>query len=168
MEGVLQQQQDVEADVPLTRLIPAGAVSAALPARTRSSVIDAMSQLAAGTGHLWDARQMAEAVRARESLHPTALDIGVALLHPRRPMPSILAEPLIALGKTPAGIPFGGERGSLTDVFFLICSVSDVGHLHTLARLSRLLALPDFLDRLRAAADAHTMLAEIRSFEKQL
>jgi futalosine hydrolase len=38
---------------------------------------------------------MAEAVAAREDLHPTALENGVALLHPRRPQTSILAEPLV-------------------------------------------------------------------------
>ncbi len=34
---------------------------------------------------------MAEAVRSREQMQPTALENGVALLHPRRPMAKILA-----------------------------------------------------------------------------
>ena len=50
-------------------------------------------------------------------MHSTALDNGVALLHPRRPMPAILAEAVLALGITPGGIPFG-SGGSLTDIFF--------------------------------------------------
>ena len=50
---------------------------------------------------------MADAVRAREDMMPTALDIGVALLHPRRPLASILDRPLLALGRTDRGIPFG-------------------------------------------------------------
>lgn len=76
-----------------------------LAARTRGAVIDAMVAIAAETGLLWDAEKMAEAVRAREELHSTALDIGVALLHPRRPQASILAEPILALGITAGGIP---------------------------------------------------------------
>ena len=32
------------------------------------------------------------------------------------------------------------RTGVLTDLFFLICSTTDRGHLHTLARLSRLLS----------------------------
>ena len=33
----------------------------------------------------------------------------------------IESEGLLALGITASGIPFGGSRGILTDVFFLIC-----------------------------------------------
>jgi mannitol/fructose-specific phosphotransferase system IIA component (Ntr-type) len=42
----------------------------------------------------------------------------------------------------------------LTDVFFLICSDSDQGHLRILARLSRLINCVDFLTELRACPDA--------------
>jgi PTS system nitrogen regulatory IIA component len=94
---------------------------------------------------------MAEAVRAREELFPTVLESGVALLHPRRPMASILARPLLALGVSRSGLPFGAPRGGLTDIFFLICSTDDRGHLRTLARLSRVIASPGFLMALREA-----------------
>jgi PTS system nitrogen regulatory IIA component len=140
-----------EAPPTIAEMLPLESVAVPLAARTTASVIDAIVKLAANSGLLWDVPRMVEAVGARESLHPTALDNGVAFLHPRRPLPQILAEPLLALGRTTQGIPFGNARGQLTDVFFLICSVDDAGHLHTLARLSRLLALPDFLDNLRAA-----------------
>ena len=109
---------------------------------------------------------MADAVRARETLHPTALDNGVALLHPRRPMTTVLAEPLIALGRTHHGIPFGGPRGMLTDIFFLICSIDDRGHLRTLARLSRLVGDDEFLAALREAdtpAATHDCLVDFES-----
>ena len=121
-----------------------------LNARTRTSVIDKMVQLAAATGWLWDPDKMAEAVAAREHLHSTALDNGVALLHPRRPQPNILAQPFLAFGRTHRGIPFGDARGRLTDVFFLILSTDDRGHLRTLARLSRLIG-----DCAVARSDSH-------------
>ena len=140
----------------IEEMLPREAIAVPLPARTSSSVVEAMVKLAAGTGMLWDIQRMTEAVSARESLHPTALDNGVAFLHPRRPLPQILSQPLLALGLTTRGIPFGNSRGQLTDVFFLICSVDDAGHLHTLARLSRVLGLPDVLTNLRSAEDAHT------------
>jgi len=105
---------------------------------------------------------MVEAVRAREDMHPTALENGVALLHPRRPMSRILSQPFLALGRTGTGIPFGGAAPT-TDVFFLVCSVEDRGHLQVLARLSRVLASPGFLDALRQAPDpkaAHQLFVE--------
>ncbi|MCH8228677.1 MAG: PTS sugar transporter subunit IIA [Proteobacteria bacterium] len=55
-----------------------------LAAKTRGRVVSAMVELAAETGWLWDTDKMAEAVLAREQMQPTALDIGVALLHQAR------------------------------------------------------------------------------------
>jgi PTS system nitrogen regulatory IIA component len=141
-------------DVNLAELLVLDAVAAPLAARTRTSVIAAMSQLAADTGYLWDADKMADAITAREAMAPTALDNGVALLHPRRPQSSILAQAVVALGVTSQGIPFGAPRGGLTDVYFLLAATSDHEHLRILARISRIVNDAPWLASLRAAADA--------------
>lgn len=141
--------------VPLSQLLTPAAIEVPLTARTRNSAITSMIEVAERTGWLWDPIAMTDAVRSREDLYPTALDNGVALMHPRRPLPIILAQPFMALGINDQGIPFASSRGSLTDVFFLILSTTDRGHLHTLARLSRLLSEPSFVAELRASSDAH-------------
>ncbi len=140
--------------ITISDLLPIEAIAVPLQARTRGSVIQKMADLAAQTGLLWDPDKMVQVLRDRENLHPTALDIGVALLHPRRPMTNILGEPLLALGRTYQGIPFGGASGGMTDIYFLICSTDDRGHLRTLARLSRLLSDTSFLEGIRQADDA--------------
>jgi PTS system nitrogen regulatory IIA component len=139
--------------IDLAELMPVEAVAIPLAARTHGSVITAMAELAAGTGMLWDAPQMAQAVSDREAMGSTAVEHGVALLHPRRPQSSILGQAVIALGITSQGIPFGGPSG-LTDVFFLIAAVSDHQYLRILARLSRIVYDPAWLDQLRSATDA--------------
>jgi PTS system nitrogen regulatory IIA component len=154
MEATLGRADRGVGEVNLAELIAPDAVAVPLPARTRTSVISAMCQLAAGTGLLWDAAKMADAVAARESMAPTAFDNGVALLHPRRPQSSLLAQAVIALGVTSQGIPFGAPRGGLTDVFFLLAATSDHEHLRILARVSRIVNDADWLAQLRDAADA--------------
>ncbi len=111
-----------------------------------------MISLAARTGWLWDPEAMLQAVKTREELCSTAMDNGVALLHPRRPMTHILERPFLSLGIATTGIPFGGSRSGLTDVFFLICSVDDRQHLRTLARLGRLLTKEGICGGTRAPA----------------
>jgi PTS system nitrogen regulatory IIA component len=150
----------------LTDLIPLEAIAIPLRAKTRNSVVSAMVDLAARTGLLWDKQPMVEAVLAREAMYPTALENGVALLHPRRPMRALLAQPLICLGITPSGVPFGGA--GLTDIFFLICSVDDPGHLRMLTRLSRVLSLEGVLDALRSASDAPMAQQVIQRAEETL
>ena len=148
-------------EVSIATLLPLETIAVPLAARTRSRVISSMSELAATTGMLWDPGKMAEAVTAREAMHPTALDIGVALLHPRRPQSSILGEAVMAVGITGQGIPFGGA-GGLTDVFFLIAATDDHEHLRLLARISRMISDPEWLAELRAASDsqaAHELIA---------
>lgn len=156
VEDVLQRSAGAEQrEICVAEMLPLEAIAIPLPARTRNSVITRMVGLAAGTGWLWDPPKMIEAVRSREDMHPTALENGVALLHPRRPMSRILSQPFLALGRTDTGIPFGAGV-PMTDVFFLVCSTEDRGHLRLLARLSRVLTSPGFLEALRAAPDAKT------------
>ena len=154
-------------EVSIAELLPVETIAVPLAARTRSRVISNMAELAATTGMLWDPGKMAEAITAREDMHPTALDIGVALLHPRRPQTSILAQAVLALGITGQGIPFGGA-GGLTDVFFLIAATSDHEHLRLLARVSRLISDLDWLAELRAASDAQAAYELIANRDAEL
>ena len=137
-------------------------------AKTKSSVIKQICDLTAQTGTLWDPAKMAEALKSREELHPTALGNGVALLHPRRPMPNIIADSFLALGITGSGIPFGGPRGCLTDIFFLIGSTDESVHLRVLARISRLIQQPDMLDNLREADGPDSAWNLIHEADKNL
>lgn len=150
VEELLQRQKSAPpTQVRIASLLSVDSIAIPLVARTKNSAIDKICQLAADSGKLWDPEAMADAIRARESLHPTALENGVALLHPRRPMPTAIEDSFLALGATSHGIPFGGPRGSLTDIFFLIASFDDAIHLRILARLSRMIVEPGFVDALR-------------------
>jgi PTS system nitrogen regulatory IIA component len=163
VEEVLAKSPDRAPQISLARLLDTECIRIPLEARTRGSVITSMVELAAQGGLLWDIEKMMEAVRMRENLHPTALECGVALLHPRRPLPHILGDSFLAFGRTSSGIPFGNAR--LTDVFFLICALDDATHLAILARLSRLLLDPPFVDNLRAASTAQELLTIVQAAE---
>jgi nitrogen PTS system EIIA component len=168
VEGALARADNLEPhELAIAEMLHPESIRVELEAKTRTSVIQEMTQLAAATGLLWDAGEMAKAVHAREELQSTAMDNGVALLHPRRPLAQALAEPVLAIGITHRGIPFGGSS-RLTDIFFLICSCDDRGHLRTLARLSRLIASEGFLGNLRSAQDAHEVHELIRQAEAAL
>lgn len=165
-DGELAQLEDSLAESSphehrLFDLLSPEAIAIPLVARTRDSVIRAMVELSANLGLLWDQDKMAQAIRQREELQSTAMDCGVALLHPRRPQSTILGDSFVALGVTGGGIPFGGSR-HLTDVFFLIASMDDRTHLRSLARVSRLLSAPGFLEQLREsnAREAYDLIME--------
>jgi PTS system nitrogen regulatory IIA component len=148
VQRVLDRAAGEEVDRPIHELCTVDTIAVPLNARTRGSVIRSVCELAAKSGLMWDAHAMAEAVQAREQMHPTALDCGVALLHPRRPQTSILADSVVALAVCRSALPFS-DSGQLTDVFFLICSYNDDIHLRILAKLSRMIADGQMLAELR-------------------
>jgi len=172
VEHVLQQRHRKATGQPdlirISDLMPLECIAIPLTSRSKSALIRELCDHLAHSGWLWDPESMTQAILAREELHPTALDNGVALLHPRRPLSGILPDRYVAGGVTRHGVPFGGPRGSLTDVFFLLASTDDAGHLRTLARLSRLLSQSDLLQRIRAAESPHDVLEAIRAADALL
>ena len=170
-EKVLQPRSSItpapESAPSIASLCPVSRIEVPFRGRTRGSVIRRMCDLATAGGMMWDAAAMATAVENREAMHPTALSCGVALLHPRRPQTSILADSVLALGVCPSPVPFS-DGGQLTDVFFLICSYDDRTHLRILARLSRLITDTEMLDDLRSAASPAAAQAGIEAAERSL
>ena len=79
----------------------------------------------------------------------TGFDNGVAIPHPRNPLPDTIGQSLIAFGKTLSGIPFGAPGRQLTDLFFLVLAKDASTHLQVLARLGRLLQREGFVTELR-------------------
>lgn len=145
-------------------------VSMAVPlaATTRASVLKELVTLAEQTWQVYDPAAILEAIRQREELASTGLAAGVAIPHPRRPLPNALGESVMAYGRTTSGIPFGTPGGTLTDIFFLVCCRDDRTHLQVLARLSRLLLRPGFVEELRAAETAADTWHLLANAEREL
>jgi len=137
--------------------LAAEAVEMNLPAKSRASVLRELVRVAQRTELVYDAPSIVDALEQREALAPTALPRGIAFPHPRRPLEYATAEPLICLGRVPAGIPFGAPDGRLTDLFVLVCANGEREHLGLLARLAMMFST-DLPDRLRETDDAEEAL----------
>ena len=123
----------------VTGLMGLPGVDVSLRANSRTSVLRELVRLAERTGLLYDAEGLLEALVQREAMCSTALPNGLAIPHPRQPMPYVSAEPLICVARLPRGIAFDSPYRDLTRLFFLICCHDDRHHLRTLARLVRIL-----------------------------
>jgi nitrogen PTS system EIIA component len=152
----------------LASLLSEASVAVPLVASSRSSVLKGLVSLAEQSWQVYDPEAVLDAVRQREEMASTALPSGVAIPHPRRPLPAALGESVLAYARTASGIPYGAPHGVLTDMFFLICCRDDRTHLRVLARLTRLFLRPGFLDELRAAETPQESWEKIASAEQQL
>jgi len=152
----------------LSVLLSEATTAVPLPATTRTSVLRELVTLAEQSWQVYDPEAILTAIRSREEMGSTALESGVAIPHPRRPLVNALGESLVAYGRTATTLPFGAPSGVGTDIFFLVCCRDDRTHLRVLARLSRLLLRPNFLDGLRAAETAAETYHLIEEAEREL
>jgi len=177
MHGYTEQQLTVVESGPgrggddeplIAELLSTETIAVPLPATTRASVIQELVRLAGRSWKVYDTVAILMAVKHREDLASTALESGVAIPHPHRPLPeTVIAESLIAFGRTSTGIPFG-PGGAECDLFFLVCCTHSPLHLRVLARLSRLILRPGFVEDLRGAETAGEAYQVIEAAERDL
>ncbi|MEZ5943455.1 MAG: PTS sugar transporter subunit IIA [Planctomycetaceae bacterium] len=163
-----QQSSEVSAEIPVSSLLKEEYCQVPLEGRTKRSVLEGLVEVAGRSWQIWEPATVLKAVQEREKMMSTALDCGVAFPHPRLPIPDSLGQSIVAFGHTSNGIPFGASNGSLADCFFLILCRDTKTHLQVLARLSRMVQLPDFLPNLRAAEDSAAAYEVILTAEQQV
>jgi PTS system nitrogen regulatory IIA component len=149
-----QSSADIDAAFPVSRLLSLETVQVPLEARTRRSLLEGLIEVAGRTWKIWQPAAVLKAVQEREELMTTAFAGGVAIPHPRQPLPDALSDSVVAFARILGGLPFGAPDNQPTDLFFLVLCRDTRCHLHVLARLGRLIQSPGFIEGLRQAPDS--------------
>ena len=102
--------------IALADLLDARHVTLGLRSRTADNAIRELVGLLAGTEQLTEPDKFAEQIIAREQTNPSVVEAGVAFPHTRT---DIVSKILLAIGRKPAGVPFGVE-GARANLIFLI------------------------------------------------
>ena len=166
--GITTQRQTPEDEAIIAPLLRIEAVSTNLGSRTKNSTLRELVALAEKTGLVLNLPTLQEAVIHREELCSTAIERGVAIPHPRRPLPEALAGPILVVARTSQGIAFGAPDGRMTTLFFLTASQDDRHHLHILARVCRMLRDEDFVGHLEAAQTPQEMIDLMKQRELEV
>lgn len=152
----------------IPELVKASYIEPALKAKTKSSVIRGMVELANQTELLNYPDDLLAAVQEREQMCSTALAGGIALLHAKNHEPYLSEDTFIVMARAAHPVPFGSPDGRTTDIFFLLCTQDDRIHLHLLARICMMCYHTSLLMELREAADRETMLNILIESEKEI
>jgi PTS system nitrogen regulatory IIA component len=116
-----------------------------------------LKQLVAPLQETGFARKPAALLRSlieRERMMTTAVGHGIAMPHPRKPIPQMFPEPRIVLGVCPQGTNFEAIDDQLVHLFFLICATREEVHLHLMARVSFLTRREDIMSELMRQTSA--------------
>jgi len=151
----------------LASRLPLKGIVLDVPLTTKPDVLRSLVSLAEATGLLSDKEYLLASLVDRESLCSTAVPGGVALCHPRRPIPTIIDRQFLCFLRTAAPVDFGAENGEGTSLFFLLCAPDDRSHLHGLARLARILH-GGTLEVLTTATSTEEVLAALAEAEARI
>ena len=163
-----QKSEEISSQTPLQALLKLETCEIPLDAGTRPAALQALVELAGRTWQVWSPSEILTAVRDRENAMSTAFENGVAIPHPRNPLPDALGESIIAFGRTLSPIPFGGPGRSKTDLFFLVLARDSRTHLQILARLGRLISDQNLLDQLRSCESGGEAWSLLTETDRQL
>jgi len=148
----------------LASRLPLKGIVLDVPLTTKSEVLRSIASLAEATGLLFDKEYLLASLVDRESLCSTAMPGGVALCHPRRPIPAVIQRQFLCFLRSATPVDFGAEDGEGTSIFFLLCAPDDRSHLHGLARLARILH-GGGLQELKSATSTEGVLAALAAAE---
>ena len=163
-----QQSSELQTQSPISRLLAVETCEVPLDAGTRPAVLQALIEVAGRTWQIWDPAAVLKAVKEREDVMSTGFDNGVAIPHPRNPLPDALGQSIIAFGRTLSGIPFSAPGRSLTDLFFLVLARDAATHLQILARLGRILQRDGFIADLRHAESGQEAFRLLIAADQQI
>ncbi|MBL8762694.1 MAG: PTS sugar transporter subunit IIA [Phycisphaerae bacterium] len=128
--------------------------------------IDELVDVLARAGRVKDAPALKEAVWAREQTRTTGIGHGLAIPHGKC---SGLASLAIAIGKPAKPMEFGAIDGKPVRLIILLASPPDrtSDHIQALARVSRLMTLEEFRERIYAAGTADEVYQLLQAQEAQ-
>lgn len=140
-------------------------IKAPLAAREKHGAIDELVDVLAAAGRVRDPAALKEAVWTREQTRTTGIGHGLAIPHGKSAGIESLA---MAIGKPAEPMDFQAIDARPVRLVVLLASPTDrtSDHIQALARISRLMMMDDFRERIYGAQSATEIYELIRSQEK--
>lgn len=140
-------------------------IKAPLVAQDKRGVIDELVDALASVRKVGDAAALKDAVWTREQTRTTGIGHGLAIPHGKSTGLTALA---MAIGKPAKPMDFQAIDGQPVRLIVLLASPPDrtSDHIQALARISRLMTMDDFRNRIYAAATPMAIYELLRSQEQ--
>jgi len=134
--------------IPLSRLTGLSLINLDLKATNQEQVLNELAEIARSGGILSETEEFRQLLGEREAMLSTAIGKGVAIPHPRDPQAGMFERPHIIIGRSKKGIEFHAPDNEKVHLFFVSCATNEYVHLRLLAKISKLLHVPEIHQRL--------------------
>ena len=153
----------------LSELCPRECVCCNLPGTSRTSIIDALTELADRSGFLYDPEDFRKEITKREELGTTNLGKGIAIPHTLVREEGFFSDSFICLAKLAKPSFFNSAPdGSITELLILSCCQDSDEHLNILMQISDICRLTHFMDDVRAAESDDELFEALLKAEKEV
>lgn len=148
----------------LLEILKSDCIRAPLVSRDKRGVIDELVDVLAASGAVDDPVALKEAVWTREQTRTTGIGHGLAIPHGKSAGMGSLA---MAIGKPSQPLDFEAIDGQPVQLVVLLASPPDrtSDHIQALARVSRLMTLEHFRERIYAAETAEEIWGLLKEQE---
>jgi PTS system fructose-specific IIC component len=153
------------AAIKLSSLLRENLIELELDGKNKSEIVDELAGIVVGSGKAKNSKALASAIMAREDLGSTAIGNGVAVPHAKI---DGIKQPVLAFGRSAAGVDFNSLDGEKTHLFFMLISPKeDIGsHLKILAKISHLIKDRFMVGLFKKAHSKKEILSMIAGLEK--
>ncbi len=127
------------------------------------AVVDQLPDLSAS-----QKAELLEKLLERERLTSTGIGKGIAIPHPRSPMPDLVSQPTVITCFLEHAVDFSAIDDQPVRVLFLLLSPNVKNHLHLLSRLSFCVRDDAFVSYLNTVPDIDSFFNKIDECEKKL
>lgn len=136
-----------------------------LTSAEKRGAIDELVDCLASAGRVRDAKGLKEAVWTREQTRTTGIGNGLAIPHGKSPSMTSVA---MAIGRPARPMDFEAIDGQPVRLVVLLASPPDrtTDHIQALARISKLMSMNDFRERIYSAAGAPEIYELLKAHEK--
>jgi len=152
--------------IPLSRLVDERWIDLNMQASSKKKVLSQLARLANSARLSPSYEGLYIALEEREKMLSTAVGQGVAIPHARIPSQLLFKEPHIIIAKVPVGIDFDAPDKQKVHLFFMPCAPSEYIHVRLLAKISKLLHVPNVIERLKNTTQTKDVMQILMAFEQ--
>lgn len=153
-------------EIPISRLVNENRIFLDMKATNVKDVITELTNNKLFNSLVLDIPDLREKCLARENLLSTGVGNGIAVPHPRDPIPTLRASGCVVIGRSINGVDFNAIDGKPVHLFFLLCSQTIELHLHIIGKMANLVKDQHFLDVCKSAKAPADIIRGIMEHER--
>ena len=153
--------------IPLSKLTSSALIDLDLKANSKEELLVELTHIAKQAGVTVESDLLLEKLKESENKLSTAIGQGMAIPHASYPSQKLFQKPNIIIARSEKGIDFDAPDGEKVHLFFMTCAPSEFVHIRLLAKISKMLHIPNVIERFINVQSKDEVIKILLEFERK-